>query len=1787
MTTEASPPLAIFDTAYFPDIEDRRTAYVSPITAINAEIRRKNVAAAASSGPSLSVDDSSLDPWDDGGEQPTPSPVPPEPRVCRCPQPRSPSRTLCRQCGGRTSALGFAWQPRSSLYASTTSSTRLLDEPHHAVALLQSTPQLRFLSSSSTDLSGAGQSSGSRNLLRQFMPADESEPSSNVDEYQTSLTRERANQAAAGELAKLLWVLSHEMSLEGYAEVESEVFTAVFGLVHASDRQRRMAGLCAVDALLAAPSADEEKKAIKFANTLSNGLRAGNGEYEFLSAVSRALGHMAKRTANVDFVESEVTRALEWLRTERSDRRCVRECFWLMSSTYDSFFSFGRLAACLSLKEFAIHAPTTFHSKTSQSTLGRGGSNEFLDHIFQAIRDPQPIVRACAADALSQCLKILVDRRHLSLTGLLCQVHFAMMEGLKIDPSRKKRSAIAAAEAAQHGSLLVVADMIAYTREFMLPRFEEVCRAVLVFAHHGTKALIRLEVVRLIPRLARRFPKVYGRRYLEQSLMFLIESASTPTPPRVRVDIRPTAFTSIGQLILAMTDENTGQVIGGSDLPTIKILDDPDMPGMGHIVELNRSGIIFEKLNLILSLVRQGLKSGNTGAAAGTLRPALHCAAHLVEALGDLALPYMSDLIDDMFRAGLSNDLIRCLHSIAKCVPEQQSEIEERMLQEVSFCLAGMRNVYDPVVSFRASSLQARAQRNVRVTEAARQDGNAPADAGTETPRIRINRSEDSATVQSLVLSLQTLASFGGMMGRVKASGVVVPLLPFVQDVAAEYLSHPSSEVRRAASLTCCVLLIPPSHENGRTGSYSGVVIEYVLEKLLRVAVADPSAIVRLCVVRALDSRYDSFLCQTHHLQELFLLLQDEAVATRAAGLRLLGRLGAINPAPILPVLRRSLSDLLVELQCGVAGRGREDATRLLVVFLRAKPLQRLIHPVLASLVAALPLDRMAPPRLASASLEALGDLAQATGVALRPWLDEVIPHVLEIMRDQSSASKQRTSLRTLGQIAGSTGYVIRPYLDYPKLLTQATDVLPATKRAPWSLRREVIRTLGILGALDPDRYHAVASVARKGGAVGGAYFEESEVILTGTDGKPLPPEPTAASKLLVVTVAGQKPGVQSGALERRRSQSEVMYHQSEADDEQPAYLTMYEQYAMMAQPVSTLPPAKRLSPVDEEFYPTVAIQALMRIFRDQGLAVHHHMVIQAIMFIFKSLGLGCVPYLRRVVPYMILTVRTCSPSTLREALLKQLATLSLIAREHLRPYIADIFDVVEQFWSTRHLATILSLVSKIAVGVPDEFRRFVPRLIRRLLMTLDELQVADWSAADSGGSLISRGRVESEKLGLIVRSVNNLKSVLGDYLHVLVPAFVKLGDSLASLSMNGDSGLSDGVLIELSTLVYRTISGLLESQKSPPTRLSLAYFADEKFMALKSSENGLPSRVVQPLVRILRDKPPKSPAVGLAMIETLCVSARLIGGSKWSQLYDNVVRDGIRVWQCSFPIAAGSEMPSSSIRVDERLLTCLQLYDEAVEDLLKPASQRARAPSIHRASSHIVVETTHNNWIDVSMIGSNYDYVTDSLDHPVSPLHSSSNVGMQRVNQHNLQRAWDVSQRTSREDWDEWMRRFAIQLLKEAPSPALRATANLAHAYQPLARELFSAAFACCWNELSEPYRVNLVHALETAFVAEDVSPEILQALLNLAEFMEHDPSGGLPIDIPILADLALKCRAYAKALHYREREYNLGSSNTCVESLISINRKLDLPGTCKVGYIFSSPLISSFRRRGCTGCP
>jgi hypothetical protein len=696
------------DTAFFPEIDhDGRSSYSSPLADILSELRRKYVvAAAATSGPRMSLKGPS-DQEEIGTSRANDSctchtvPVGREGRTRRfggasfgreeslinLSSLTTSSSGVCADCGkkkpfdpiGEVVLLASTRKQKHFRHGKGALRVRSgLGPPNHAEALLHTTPHLRHLSPASMDMQGAGNLASSRGILSFVLPTPKAspnpttasinalEPGQTLD-YRSCLARDKANEKAALELANFLWILSHEMSLEDCLSVETKVFTSIFTLVHSQDNARRMAGVAALDALMDIPSADEEKKAIKFAGALSSALKAPQADYNFLAAVARALGRFVTRATNVDTVEAEATRALEWLRLERSDRR---------------------LSACLSLKALAVNAPTAFYTKTStprstETIYAYGDSNEFLDNIIPVIRDPQPIVRACAADALSQCLKVLIDRTSQppSLICYLTRLYNEMMQELVYDPSKKQSAkATRRTEAAQHGSLLQLASMLEYADDFMHPRFDPVCTAVMKFTKHP-KAVIRLEVIRLIPRLARMSPDQFSRRlYLEESLTFLMDSAANPPQPRVGIDIRPAAYTSLGQLIVALNDPSKGVVYGAQDSPGLILVESEptdEVPKPSLRIERRKKGIIYEKLGEIFGLVQLGLKrksrSGASSKAIGadTKSSALNCGADLVEALGETAVPYISGLINDILDSGLSEDLIHCLHSIAVCVPAQ------------------------------------------------------------------------------------------------------------------------------------------------------------------------------------------------------------------------------------------------------------------------------------------------------------------------------------------------------------------------------------------------------------------------------------------------------------------------------------------------------------------------------------------------------------------------------------------------------------------------------------------------------------------------------------------------------------------------------------------------------------------------------------------------------------------------------------------------------------------------------------------------------------------------------------------------------------------------------------------------------------------------------------------------------------------------------------------------------------------------------------------------------------
>ena len=206
--------------------------------------------------------------------------------------------------------------------------TSSLASSSHAENLLASAPHLRHISSASAQMQGFHLNK-SRNPISYIFGSRESTGGdtetnaykASMAEYNTCISRDRTNVTVAKQLAAFVRVLSHEMSFEEYAAVEEEIFSHLLKLMHSIDLNERLAGVAGIDALIGVTSADEEMKSTKFAKNLSYAMKANNVEYLYLSGITKALGKIFLGSSNVDYVECEVIKAIEWLRKERSDRR--------------------------------------------------------------------------------------------------------------------------------------------------------------------------------------------------------------------------------------------------------------------------------------------------------------------------------------------------------------------------------------------------------------------------------------------------------------------------------------------------------------------------------------------------------------------------------------------------------------------------------------------------------------------------------------------------------------------------------------------------------------------------------------------------------------------------------------------------------------------------------------------------------------------------------------------------------------------------------------------------------------------------------------------------------------------------------------------------------------------------------------------------------------------------------------------------------------------------------------------------------------------------------------------------------------------------------------------------------------------------------------------------------------------------------------------------------------------------------------------------------------------------
>ena len=737
-----------------------------------------------------------------------------------------------------------------------------------------------------------------------------------------------------------------------------------------------------------------------------------------------------------------------------------------------------------------------------------------------------------------------------------------------------------------------------------------------------------------------------------------------------------------------------------------------------------------------------------------------------------------------------------------------------------------------------------------------------------------------------------------------------------------------------------------------------------------------------------------------------------------------------------------------------------------------------------------------------------LGRLVCASPQLIKPYATTV----LQVLQPQLSGSA--SALASLGELAVVAGSAVAPSM--PELLPQ---LLPLLEDHSSSYKRRVA-------------LHALSQLLRATGY-------PSEHLAEGVAS----PSALLLSTLLAMLGSEQEA---STRLELLRSLGTL----GAPDPSTQMQIQLARQRTAGPDTSGERPPGGDLEddtiePTHPDFYPSVALRALTRILRDASLSAQHGMVISAMVGILRSLGSAskCLPFLPVVMPRLLHTSHAGNQQ-LREVAIEQLGRLITIMGLHVRAYVPAVLALAQEHLHSQSSIQVhcISVLEQLCLALCDEFQHHLGGLMPKLLAILHSDR--------------NERRLPTLK---VLHALEVFDQNLQDHLYLVVPAVLRLceqhdaprrvrtravwlfGRLCSRLDLREySSQLLHGLMRVLRTVgeeerarVLSTLCALLSSLGADFAVFAPPIVAELKELRIR---HALFDRLVAPLCRSAPTGAPPTEAP-----------------------WPGRMADGLAT--ATVDEGADAAAQQQQLEQQQQLLQLQQQQRKLLADE-RPGSRRLPPPYADDAAAD-----------EASAHGYDESLSSGEMPRPGGALEYESAEPSTPLDQESLKASWEATQHSTRADWHEWMRRLSVEMLRQSPSPALRACASLAQAYQPLARELFNAAFLSCWSELGvQGYHESLVKSLETALDADNMSLEVLQPLLNLAEFMELVDKP-LPIDITKLGALAEKCHAYAKALHYREVEFHAHPAET-IEALISINNHLQQPEAAKGILLFASKL-------------
>lgn len=1067
----------------------------------------------------------------------------------------------------------------------------------------------------------------------------------------------------ATELELYLQRISQDFSLEQFNRYTNEINKSVFELLHSKKSCEILGGILALNVLIDFDSGIGEEnvtKTSRFSNYLGS-LILSNDDV-IMRCATKTLGRLAipGGPTTTEFVRFEVKKAIEWLHSVNKNEN-------------------KKHASVLIITALAENAPIVLYEFIGQ----------ILEYLWIPLRDSNLVIRIDSAIALEKCLKILRDRnvdqcdtlikslldlsivniKKCDLTNSNQNHSFASFSSINTTFNAVSCTNVQSYELI-HSSLLMLRELLKYNNNsYIKLRFELLFEIAITYKNHSL-SFIRQEIINLIPLICKINKDLFIKKYLHSTFVYFLAKLKKYKNQHTKEanSDKSAIFGSIGLILIQIGDN----VITYLDAILENIKDCLSFTNNLSLQNIHGNSNPEKSSVSIGNVINSISSSASNILRFKTNRKEIEfaifdCIGKLSITLGHrLAKHLENEIIDMMFlNCSLSGPIRNVLQTIITCTPALADLINFKLLNLLSLILFGkhFQIVGSP---YNLTVINEENAKEHRINMISRE-------TGTNVSSILLNQ-ETYKHHDSIILieALESLTFFEFKNYQ---------LSEFVSFCTLKYLEHENNLVRKVALRSSCKIFTKdPICQQTSINSLTSV--DLVLKKILTVSITDLNPEIRLEGLTCLfeTNSFEFQLSQPQCACLLFIALNDESFEVKKIAIRIISRLSLINPAYIVPLLRKVLILLLSKISYSNSNRQREENSDLISLLVsNSKNLTKpYIKPIVKTLLSITKKQRSS---VVSNIMCCLGELSIVGGEDFIQFIPEIMKSILETFQDQSSSYKKDVVLKTLGQILSSTGYVIQPLLDYPQLLGLLVNILKL--ETSQSVKREAVKLIGILGALDPYKLCEVEKNLKNDNVEQNAPPVDISLLMQG------------------------------------------------------------------------------MSPSNCEYYPIVVTHLLMKILKDTSLNLHHTKVIQAIMYIFQTLGLRIVFLLPQIIPRFLNVLKTCQPNMVK-FYFQHLGFLFLIVKKNIRPFLKEIFEVIKEFFNLSTLLNIqvvlINLIISISKALEDEFKNYLSDVLLLLLNVFDKDKSAN-----------------REPSLCVLKSFVTFGSNIEEHIHLIISTIVKM----------------------------------------------------------------------------------------------------------------------------------------------------------------------------------------------------------------------------------------------------------------------------------------------------------------------------------------------------------------------------------------------------------------------------